>query len=70
VTRSTPHDLVADSGFESDTAGWNTVSSRVSISYTAAAPGSSNLDLNVCIPSAEVPPGSCFNADDVLVTVG
>jgi hypothetical protein len=38
---------------------------KLTVSYTPAAPGSSNLDYNAYISNAPV--GSCFNADDVSV---
>jgi PKD domain-containing protein/carbohydrate binding protein with CBM4/9 domain len=40
----------------------------VSVSYTPVAPGASTLDFQAFISSA--PPGTCFYADDVGITVG
>jgi parallel beta-helix repeat protein len=42
---------------------------QVSVSYTVITPGSSSLDLNAYLASADAPPGSCFYADDASVTV-
>jgi parallel beta-helix repeat protein len=41
---------------------------QVTLAYTPSAPGSSTLDLNAYVSSA--PPGTCFYADDVSVTLG
>ena len=42
---------------------------QVSVSYTVTTPGSSSLDFNAYLSSADAPPGTCFYADDVSVTV-
>ena len=42
--------------------GWN----LVTVSYVPASPGSSTLDFNAYISSA--PPGTCFYADDAVIT--
>jgi parallel beta-helix repeat protein len=42
---------------------------RVSVSYTVTTPGSSSLDFNAYLSSADAPPGPCFYADDASVTV-
>jgi parallel beta-helix repeat protein len=39
---------------------------QVSLNYTPAAPGASNLDLNAFVSNAA--PGTCFYADDVMIT--
>ena len=41
---------------------------QVTLAYTPSAPGSSTLDLNAYVSAA--PPGTCFYADDVSVTLG
>jgi PKD repeat protein len=41
---------------------------QVTLAYTPGAPGSSTLDLNAYVSAA--PPGTCFYADDVSVTLG
>jgi parallel beta-helix repeat protein len=41
---------------------------QVTLAYTPSAPGSSTLDLNAYVSAA--PPGTCFDADDVSVTLG
>jgi parallel beta-helix repeat protein len=48
------------------TASWQ----LVSVTYTPASPGSSNLDFNAYLPSASAPPGTCFYADDAVITTG
>jgi parallel beta-helix repeat protein len=40
----------------------------VSVSYTPVSPGSSNLDFNAYLPAASAPPGTCFYADDAVIT--
>jgi hypothetical protein len=40
------------------------------VTYTPASPGSSNLDFNAYLPSASAPPGTCFYADDAVITTG
>jgi len=42
---------------------------QVSVSYTVTTPGSSSLDFNAYLSSADAPPGACFYADDASVTV-
>jgi len=41
---------------------------QVTLAYTPSSPGSSTLDLNAYVSAA--PPGTCFYADDISVTVG
>jgi PKD repeat protein len=41
---------------------------QVTLAYTPSSPGASTLDLNAYVSSA--PPGTCFYADDVSVTLG
>jgi hypothetical protein len=41
---------------------------QVTLAYGPSAPGSSTLDLNAYVSAA--PPGTCFYADDVSVTLG
>jgi PKD repeat protein len=41
---------------------------QVTLAYTPSAPGASTLDLNAYVSAA--PPGTCFSADDVAVTLG
>jgi len=43
---------------------------RVTVSYTTQAPGSSTLDFNAYLASADAPPGTCFYADDVAISLG
>jgi PKD repeat protein len=40
----------------------------VSVTYTPVSPGSTNLDFNAYLPAASAPPGTCFYADDVVIT--
>jgi len=40
---------------------------QVTVTYTAASPGSSTLDFNTYLSSADAPPGTCFYADDAAV---
>ena len=40
----------------------------VAVSYAVGSPGSSTLDLNAYVTGA--PPGTCFYADDVILSVG
>jgi parallel beta-helix repeat protein len=40
----------------------------VSVTYTPLSPGSTNLDFNAYVPSASAPPGTCFYADDAVIT--
>jgi PKD repeat protein len=42
---------------------------QVTVAYTVQSPGSS-LDFNAYLASADAPPGTCFYADDVAITVG
>jgi hypothetical protein len=42
---------------------------QVSVSYTVTSPGSSSLDLNAYLASADGLPGTCFYADDASVTL-
>ena len=42
---------------------------QVSVSYTVTTPGSSSLDFNAYLSSADASPGACFYADDASVTV-
>jgi PKD repeat protein len=48
------------------TASWQ----LVTVTYTPASPGSTNLDFNAYLPSASAPPGTCFYADDAVITLG
>jgi parallel beta-helix repeat protein len=41
----------------------------VTVSYTTQAPGSSTLDFNAYLSSADAPPGTCFYADDVAISL-
>jgi parallel beta-helix repeat protein len=41
---------------------------QVTVAYTVQSPGSS-LDFNAYLASADAPPGTCFYADDVAITV-
>ncbi|HXD70002.1 MAG TPA: right-handed parallel beta-helix repeat-containing protein, partial [Gaiellales bacterium] len=41
---------------------------QVTLAYTPSSPGSSTLDLNAYVSAA--PPGTCFYADDMSVTLG
>ena len=41
---------------------------QVTLTYTPSSPGSSTLDLNAYVSAA--PPGTCFYADDMSVTLG
>ena len=41
---------------------------QVTLAYTPTSPGSSTLDLNAYVSAA--PPGTCFYADDISVTLG
>jgi parallel beta-helix repeat protein len=43
---------------------------QVTVSYTTLAPGSSTLDFNAYLASADAPPGTCFYADDVAISRG
>jgi parallel beta-helix repeat protein len=40
---------------------------QVTVTYTAVSPGSSTLDFNAYLSSADAPPGTCFYADDAAV---
>jgi Carbohydrate binding domain len=42
---------------------------QVSVSYTVTSPGTSSLDFNAYLSSADAPPGSCFYADDASITL-
>jgi parallel beta-helix repeat protein len=41
---------------------------QVAVAYTVQSPGSS-LDFNAYLASADAPPGTCFYADDIAITV-
>ena len=43
---------------------------RVTVTYTPVSPGSSSLDFNAYVPAASAPPGTCFYADDAVITLG
>jgi parallel beta-helix repeat protein len=43
---------------------------QVTLTYTPASPGASTLDLNAYLTTANSPPGTCFYADDVSLTLG
>ena len=42
---------------------------QVTVSYTVGSPGTTNLDFNAYLSSADAPPGTCFYADDVSIIV-
>jgi hypothetical protein len=43
---------------------------QVTVSYTAASPGTTNLDFNAYLSSTDAPPGTCFYADDASIVLG
>jgi len=43
---------------------------QITATYVPVSPGSTSLDLNAYVPSAEAPPGTCFYADDVSMSRG
>jgi parallel beta-helix repeat protein len=47
----------------------STLWQQVNVSYAVTTPGSSSLDFNAYLASADAPPGPCFYVDDVSVTV-
>jgi hypothetical protein len=42
---------------------------QVSVSYTVTQPGTTSLDFNAYLSSADAPPGTCFYADDASITL-
>jgi parallel beta-helix repeat protein len=42
----------------------------VTVTYTPVSPNSSNLDFNAYLPASSAPPGTCFYADDAVITLG
>ena len=42
---------------------------QLSVTLAPASPGATTLDFQVFLPKAEAPPGVCFYADDVSITV-
>jgi hypothetical protein len=43
---------------------------QVTVSYTVTSPGTSSLDFNAYLSSADAPPGTCFYTDDASIVVG
>jgi carbohydrate binding protein with CBM4/9 domain len=41
---------------------------QITVSYTVTSPGSTSLDFNAYLSSADAPPGACFYADDASIT--
>ena len=57
-------------GTATTTATLTTSWQEVTATYTPVSPGSSTLDYNAYVPSAEAPPGPCFYADDAAMSQG
>jgi hypothetical protein len=57
-------------GSKTATISLTTTWQQIQVTYMPLAPGASTLDFNAYVPAAFAPPGSCFYADDAVITLG